>query len=279
LIEALRLLTSPEFAKSKIETIKDPMLKTYWTEEMARTTDFHKSETLGYYVSKFDRFVSDVTIRNIIGQSRSSVDFAKIMNEGKILIVNLSKGLLGEENASFLGTLIIPKFLVAAMSRSKIAEDKRRDFYLYVDEFQNFATPDFVGILSEARKYRLNLVVGNQYISQIREDVRDAVFGNVGSVGAFRVGVDDAKYLVNHYAPVLSEFDLINNGIGNMYLKMLVDGKPTNPFSIAFDWNEIQAVSKDVKMATLIKQVSRVKYAKPKSIVEFEIINRAKLVA
>ncbi|MBU1256064.1 type IV secretion system DNA-binding domain-containing protein [Patescibacteria group bacterium] len=278
LIEALRLLTSPEFAKSKIETIKDPILKTYWTEEMARTTDFHKSETLGYYVSKFDRFVSDVTIRNIIGQSRSSVDFAKIMNEGKILVVNLSKGTLGEENAAFLGTLIIPKFLVAAMGRSKIAEEKRKDFYLYVDEFQNFATPDFVGILSEARKYRLNLVVGNQYISQIREDVRDAVFGNVGSVGSFRVGVDDAKYLVNHYAPVISEFDLINNGIGNMYLRMLVNGKPTDSFSVALDWNEVSAVTKDVKIAQIIKRVSRLKYAKPKSVVEFEIMNRAGLV-
>ena len=277
LIEALRLLTSPEFAKSKIDKVTDPLLKTYWTEEMARTTDFHKSETLGYYVSKFDRFVSDVTIRNIVGQSRSSVDFSKIMNEGKVLVVNLSKGLLGEENAAFLGTLIIPKFLVAAMSRSKIAEEKRKDFYLYVDEFQNFATPDFVGILSEARKYRLNLIVGNQYISQIREDVRDAVFGNVGSVGAFRVGVDDAKYLVNHFAPTLGEFDLINNGIGNMYLKMLADGKPTDPFSVGLDWSEIQAVPKDVRIALIIKKIARIKYAKPRSVVEFEIVSRAKL--
>ena len=192
-------------------------------------------------------------------------------------MVNLSKGLLGEENAAFLGTLIIPKFLVAAMSRSKIAEEKRKDFYLYVDEFQNFATPDFVGILSEARKYRLNLIVGNQYISQIREDVRDAVFGNVGSVGAFRVGVDDAKYLVNHFAPTLGEFDLINNGIGNMYLKMLADGKPTDPFSVGLDWSEIQAVPKDVRIALIIKKIARIKYAKPRSVVEFEIVSRAKL--
>ncbi len=277
LIEALRLLTSPEFAKSKIDKIKDPVIKTYWTEEMARTTDFHKSETLGYYVSKFDRFVSDVTMRNIVGQSRSAFDFGEIMDSGKILIINLSKGVLGEENASFLGMLIIPKFLVAAMGRVRTPEDLRRDYYLYVDEFQNFATSDFVEILSEARKYRLNLTVANQYITQIREDIRDAVFGNVGSVGAFRVGVDDAKYLVHQFAPIFNEFDLINNGIGNMYLKLLVGGKPSEPFSVGLDWGEVKAVVSDPKMAEVVIGISRAKFSHPRQVVEREILSRGKL--
>ena len=277
LIEAMRLLTSPEFAKSKIPNIKDPLVKTYWTEEMARTTDFHKSETLGYYVSKFDRFVSDVTLRNIIGQSKSAFDFGEIMNSGKIVIINLSKGTIGEENSAFLGTLMIPRFMVAAMERSKIAEDKRKDFYLYVDEFQNFATPDFVSILSEARKYRLNLIVANQYISQIREDIRDAVFGNVGTLGAFRVGVDDAKYLVHQFGPIFNEFDLVNNGVGNMYLKLLVDGKPSDPFSVALDWGEVQAVPKSEEVAEEIIRNSRDGYAKPRGEIEKLISKRAQL--
>lgn len=278
LIEAMRLLTSPEFAKSKISAIKDSILKTYWTEEMARTTDFHKSETLGYYVSKFDRFVSDTTLRNIIGQSKSAIDFGEIMNEGKILIINLSKGNLGEENSSFLGTMLIPKFMMAAMQRSSILESQRKDFYLYVDEFQNFSTPDFAEMLSEARKYRLNLIVANQYISQIREDIRNAVFGNVGTIGAFRVGVDDSKYLVNQFKPIFNEFDLINNGVGNMYLKLQVNGKPTDAFSVGLEWSEIKSIVRDEESAQVIIESARSKYAKPRLEVEKTIIERAGLI-
>lgn len=278
LVEALRLLISPDFAKSKIDFIKDPLIKTYWTEQLARTTEFHKSETLGYFISKFDRFISDVTIRNIIGQSNSVINFDEIINEGKILIINLAKGTLGEENTSFLGMLIIPKFMIAAMKRTKIPQEKRRDFYLYIDEFQNFAIPDFVTILSEARKFRLNLIVANQYISQIREDVRDAVFGNVGTLGAFRVGTDDAKYLTQHYSPILNEFDLINNGIGNLYLKPIFAGKPAEPFSVSFSWKEIEAIKHDVHTADLIRWISRIKYGKPRNLVEKETFQRAKLL-
>ncbi len=279
LIEALRLLTSPSFAASKLDKIKDPLVKTYWTEEMARTTDFHKSETLGYYVSKFDRFVSDVTMRNIVGQSKSAFDFREVMDQKKILIINLSKGKLGEENAAFLGTLLVPRFFVAAMSREEIPENQRQDYYLYVDEFQNFATPDFTEILSEARKYRLNLIVANQYISQINKDIRDAVFGNVGSIGAFRVGVDDASYLVHQFAPVFDEFDLVNNGTGNMYLKMLIQGKPAEPFSTGLDWKEVTAVPSSAETAEKIVADSRRKYARPRAEVEAEIIERAGLIA
>ena len=277
LVEVLRLLTNDDFARSKLNKIKDPLIKTYWTDQMAKTTEFHKSETLGYYISKFDRFVSDSVIRNIVGQSKSAFDFVDLMNNKKILIVNLAKGLIGEENMSFLGMLLIPKFLSAAMERENIPEDQREDFYLYVDEFQNFATADFVNILSEARKFRLNLVVANQYISQIQEDIRDAVFGNVGSLGALRVGVDDAHYLIRHFQPIFTEADLINNGIGNVYLKVLVDGKPSEPFSVALDWQETQRVPKNPKVAEVIQEIARVKYARPKNLVEADVIRRSNL--
>ncbi len=276
LIEALRLLTSPDYAKTKIPLIKDPLVKTYWTEELARTSDFHKSQTLGYFVSKFDRFVTDITMRNIIGQSKSSFNFRDFMDNRRILIVNLSKGRLGEENSSFLGLLLIPKLLVAAMSRVDMPEDKRPDFYLYVDEFQNFATPDFAEIMSEARKYRLCLTVANQYISQIQEEVRNAVFGNVGTIGAFRVGVDDAKYLVNQFRPAFNEYDLSNNLIGNLYIKLLVRGKPSMPFSTALDWEEAKQVPKDPRVAELVGKISQIKYGLPRSVVDAEIVERAK---
>jgi len=277
LIEVLRLLTSPQYAATKIPLIKDPLIKTYWTEELARTSDFHKSETLGYFVSKFDRFVTDPTLRNIIGQSKSAFDFREIMDDKKILIVNLAKGKLGEENSNFLGLLLIPKFLTAAMARVDTAESMRPDFYLYVDEFQNFATTDFVGIMSEARKYRLNLTAANQYISQIQPEVRNAVFGNVGTIGAFRVGVDDAKYLIDQFAPTFNEYDLTNNSIGHLYLRMLINGRPAQPFSTSLDWSEISTTPKDPRVAELIIKISQTKYATPKPIVEQEIVRRAKL--
>lgn len=277
LVEVLRLLTSPDFATTKIPLIKDPLVKTYWTQELAHTSDFHKSETLGYFVSKFDRFVTDSTMRNIIGQSKSSFNFRQIMDQKKILIINLSKGKLGEENSNFLGLLLIPKFLIAAMSRVDIPEQQRPDFYLYVDEFQNFATPDFAEIMSEARKYRLSLTVANQYISQIQVDIRNAVFGNVGTIGAFRIGVDDAKYLINQFSPVFNEHDLTNNNIGNLYLKLLINGQPSSPFSVSLDWAEISAVAKDSKISQLITKISQTKYGTPKLVIEREILHRAQL--
>ncbi|MBI2025878.1 MAG: type IV secretion system DNA-binding domain-containing protein, partial [Candidatus Levybacteria bacterium] len=168
-IEVVRALTDSSFVQELLPKVSDPIIRRYWTDQIAQTNDFHKSETLDYIVSKFGRFVTNKMMRNIIGQSYSSFDFRKAMDEGKILLVSLSKGKIGEENASFLGLVLVPKILVAAMSRQDIPEEQRRDFYLYVDEFQNFATPDFAQILSEARKYRLNLVVANQFIGQMDE--------------------------------------------------------------------------------------------------------------
>src|SRR3990167_4046326 len=177
-VELVRCLTDSKYVEELLPYVKDPVVKRYWTDQIAQTSDFHKSEVLDYIVSKFGRFVTNKTMRNIIGQSKSAFDFRKCMDEGKILLINLSKGKLGEENSSFLGLVLIPKILVAAMSRQEIPEPQRRDFFLYVDEFQNFATPDFATILSEARKYHLNLTVANQFIGQMDEEVKNAVFGN-----------------------------------------------------------------------------------------------------
>ena len=194
-VEVVRVLTDPKYVQELLPKVQDPIVRRYWTDQIAQTSDFHKSEVLDYIVSKFGRFVTNKTMRNIIGQSKSAFDFRKVMDEGKILLINLSKGKLGEENSSFLGLVLFPKVLVAAMSRQEIPEPDRKDFFLYVDEFQNFATPDFATILSEARKYHLNLTVANQFIGQMDEEVKNAVFGNVGTPISFRVGVTDASYL------------------------------------------------------------------------------------
>lgn len=274
LVEVMRLLTDPEFQKQKVDIIKDPMVKRYWTDEIANTSDFHKSEKLGYFVSKFDRFVTDSTMRNIIGQPHSAFDFRKLMDERKILLVNLSKGLIGEENSNFLGLILVPRLLIAAMSRADVPEDQRPDFYLYVDEFQNFATEDFAQILSEARKYHLNLTVGNQFISQIDQKIRDAVFGNVGTLVSFRIGQDDADYLSHQFDPVFTASDLINGAAGEAFMRLLVKGQPTAPFSMSTDWPAMQALPRDAARAEEIKQLSRKRYGMPREEVEREILRR-----
>ena len=278
MVEVLRLLISPEFAKEKIPMITDPMVKRYWTEELAQTSDFHKSETLGYFVSKFDRFVTEKIMRNIIGQSYSAFNFREVMDQQKILLVNLSKGKIGEENSNFLGLILVPRLLVAAMSRSvDTKEEDRKDFFLYVDEFQNFATPDFATILSEARKFKLALVVANQYISQMDEKVKNAVFGNVGTTVSFRVGVQDADFMAHRYEPVFNTVDLMNIPVGNCYIQMLINGAPSSPFSMAVDWEMITKTPKNQEVADMIKQLSRLKYGRDKDVVEAEIRMRAKL--
>lgn len=278
MVEVLRLLISPEFAKEKMALVKDPLVKRYWTEELAQTSDFHKSETLGYFVSKFDRFVTEKLMRNIIGQSYSAFDFREVMDQQKILLVNLSKGKIGEENSNFLGLILVPRILVAAMSRSvDTPEEERKDFFLYVDEFQNFATPDFATILSEARKFRLSLVVANQYIAQMDEHVKNAVFGNVGTTVAFRVGVHDADFLEHRFDPVFNKTDLMNIPVGSVYIQMLINGAPASPFSMAVDWEMITHTPKNKEVAEMIKQLSRLKYGRDKDVVEAEIKMRAKL--
>ncbi len=277
-VEVVRILQDPKYVQEVLPKIRDPIVRRYWTDQIAQTSDFHKSEVLDYIVSKFGRFVTNKTMRNIIGQSHSAFDFRKVMDEGKILLINLSKGKLGEENSNFLGLVLIPKILVAAMSRQEIPEPQRRDFFLYVDEFQNFATPDFATILSEARKYHLNLTVANQFIGQMEEEVKNAVFGNVGTLISFRVGVTDASYLQREYQPVFSESDLINVERFHAYVKTIVDNEPVPPFSVDMtkDMKKIKSQANE-KIAQAIIQLSRLKHGRPKELVEAEISQRARL--
>ncbi len=277
-VEVVRALTDATFVQELLPKVEDPIVRRYWTDQIAQTSDFHKSEVLDYIVSKFGRFVTNKMMRNIIGQSSSAFDFRKVMDEGKILLVSLSKGKIGEENASFLGLILVPKILVAAMSRQDVPEEQRRDFFLYVDEFQNFATPDFAQILSEARKYRLDLIVANQFIGQMDEEVKNAIFGNVGTLVSFRVGVTDANYLAHEFQPTFTEADLINVDVYNTYVKTIVHNEPVTPFSM--DLTRDMSKEKDLanpRVAELIRELSRLKFGKDVHTIEGEIAQRARL--
>ncbi len=272
LIEVFRLvILDKKFIDEIVPYIKDDLVKKYWTEEMAQTSDYHKSETLGYFASKFDRFVINQLMRNILGQSKSSFNLREIMDNQKILIVDLDKGKIGEENSQFLGLLLVPKILSAALSRSDLPEDQRKDFYLYVDEFQNFATDDFAQIMSESRKYRLNLIVANQYIAQMIDEVKNSVFGNVGSLVSFKVGVADAEFLEKEFEPMFNAEDLINLENQYTYVKMLSSGEVQPPFSMQ---TVMSSMKPDPEVGKAIINLSRLKYGRNVTDVENEIRQR-----
>ena len=274
MVDVLRMLIDDNYHKRFLPMVDDPLVVRYWTDEIANTSASRKGETMGYFVSKFDRFVTEKTMRNIIGQPKSALNFTKIMEEKKILLVDLSKGKIGEENSNFLGLLLVPRILSAAMSRHKMLESGQDfpDFYLYVDEFQNFATPDFATILSEARKYKLNLTVANQFIAQLTDEIKTAIFGNVGSTTAFRVGNDDAEYLEKQFEPATKN-DLMNTATGNAYMRLLIDGQPSRPFSLKLPWEEVSAQKRYEGNVALIKERSRNKYGVPAAEIE-EYINK-----
>jgi hypothetical protein len=277
-IELVRALTDQKFVEELLPYVKDPVVKRYWTDQIAQTSDFHKSEVLDYIVSKFGRFVTNKTMRNIIGQPKSAFNFRQAMDEKKIILCNLSKGILGEEDAKFLGLILVPKVLTAAMSRQNVPMDQRTDFFLYVDEFQNYATEDFATILSEARKYKLNLIVANQFIGQIDEEVKNAVFGNVGTIISFRIGVTDANFLQHEFTPVFNETDLVNVEKYHVYIKTIVNNEPISAFSMSLE-KDMDAIKAQMnpKLAEMIKQLSRLKYGKDREVIEAEISVRARL--
>jgi hypothetical protein len=277
-VELMRVLTDARYVQELLPKVTDPIIRRYWTDQIAQTSDFHKSEVLDYITSKFGRFVTNKMIRNIIGQSQSSFSFRDVMDNQKILLINLAKGELGEENSNFLGLILVPRILMAAMSRTDTPEDQRIDFYLYVDEFQNFATPDFAVILSEARKYRLNLTVANQFIGQMEEEVKNAVFGNVGTKISFRVGVTDANYLQHEFSPTFTEDDLLNVERFHAFIKTIVKNQPQTPFSLdtTMDMKKVQE-SKSDRTAEIITEMSRLKHGRDAKLVEAEITRRAKL--
>jgi DNA helicase HerA-like ATPase len=275
MVDVLRLLIDPKYAQKFIGKLQDPLVKRFWTDEMAKTSDFHKSEKMGYFVSKFDRFVTERLMRNIIGQPKSAINFSEIMEQKKILLVDLSKGKIGEENSNFLGLILVPRILTAALARHKmLGKQDFPNFYLYVDEFQNFATPDFATILSEARKYKLNLTVAHQFVAQLQEEIKNAIFGNVGTMTIFRVGGDDAELLEPYFTPTFTRNDLANLPIGHNYTRVLVDGQPTQPFSMKVDWDAISNTKRDKSTAERIREASRMKYGKPLKEVEDYINER-----
>jgi CxxC-x17-CxxC domain-containing protein len=226
-----RLLSDSEWREEIVNQVKDPIVKAFWLKEFARYTQRYEVEATAAIQNKIGQFISTPLIRNIIGQKKSSVDMRKIMDDGKILIMNLSKGKIGEDSSRLLGALLITKLQLAAMSRVDIPENQRKDFILYIDEFQNFSTDSFANILSEARKYRLSLVLAHQYIAQMDERVRDAVFGNVGTIITFRIGADDAEFLEREFSPEFYIEDMVNLPKQNVSVKLMIDGLTSRPFS------------------------------------------------
>lgn len=271
-IDIPKVFTDNKYAKQKLKFVTDQTVLDFWNKEMASTSDYHKSEVLGWFVSKFGAFLSNEMMRNIIGQTKSSFNLREIMDNKKILLVNLSKGRTGELNSKLLGMIFVMKFQAAAMSRTDIPEDMREDFSLYVDEFQNFSTDSFATILSEARKYRLNLIVANQFTTQLTEEIRDAVFGNVGSIVSFRVGADaDADALSKKFQPVFDRDDVLRLPNYNTITQMLIGGIPTQPFSMA---TMPLLGTPNLELSKALKQLSAAKYGRPKASVEAEIFAR-----
>lgn len=264
-----RMLSDKDYRKEVVSKINDPVVKAFWTDEFAKYTDRYMTEAGAAIQNKVGQFISNPLIRNIIGQTKSAFDIRDLMDQKKIFIMNLSKGRIGEENSRLIGAMLITKIYLAAMSRVDVPEEERSDFYLYVDEFQNFATESFKDILSEARKYRLNLTLAHQYIAQMDESVRDAVFGNVGTLATFRVGAADAEELEKEFAPEFYVQDIVNLGFASIYLRLMIDGVASRPFSAA---TLPPIETKEKPNTEKIIETSREKYATARGEVEEKIV-------
>ena len=268
-----RILVDKEYREKIIANVKDPVVRSFWIHEYETWRDQFRNEAIVPIQNKVGQFLNTSFIRNIVGQPASTLNIPQIMNEGKILLVNVSKGKIGEDNSGLLGAMIITKIQLAAMERVRIPEEDRRDFYMYVDEFQNFATDSFASILSEARKYRLDLIVAHQYIGQLVTDtstkVRDAVFGNVGTMLVFRVGADDAEYLEKEFDPEFTPQDLVNLPNHHIYLKLMVNGMTSRPFS-ATTLPPLEFTT-DPSVKDRVMAYSRARYARPREEVEARI--------
>jgi hypothetical protein len=271
-VDIPKLFRDPAYVKQKLKYVTDQNVLEFWQKEMPqsqRSNDF--GEIVSWFVSKFGAFLSNDMMRNIIGQNKSAFDLREVMDTGKILLVNLSRGKTGDLNSKLLGMIFVMKFEAAAMSRADIPEEYRQDFCLYVDEFQNFSTDSFADILSQARKYHLNLIVANQFTTQLSEEIRDAVFGNVGTVVSFRVGTADAEFLEKQFRPVFDIDDLQFLPNANTVVRMMIGGVPMQPFSMA---TLPPLGSPNTQLMEALKQLSAAKYGKPKAAVEAEIFKR-----
>jgi hypothetical protein len=278
LLDIPRMFIDEDFQKYKVTKVRNAVVRDFWENEIANTGDREKQEMIPYFTSKFGPFVTNTTIRNIIGQSKSAFNIRQSMDTQKIVLINLSKGKIGALNAQLLGLIFVSKINQAAMGRVDMEAKDRKDFYLYVDEFQNFATDTFASILSEARKYRLNLIMAHQYIAQLSEGggiggskdskIKDAVFGNVGTMMSFKVGAEDAEYLEKEYAPSLSAQDILGIANYKAYIKLNINNTTSRPFSMETIWDPD---GRNYKVAEVIKKYSRMKYGRKKEFVDAEI--------
>jgi len=271
LLGIMRILTDKGFRKRVVEKLTDPVVKAFWVEEYSKYPDRFQAEAIAPIQNKVGRFLSSALIRNILGQVKSSFSMREIMDNEKILLLNLSKGRVGEDNSALMGAMMITKIQLAAMSRVDTPENQRKDFYLYVDEFQNFATESFANILSEARKYRLNLIIAHQYIEQMDEKVAAAVFGNVGTIVSFRVGAADAEFLEKEFFPTFTQEDLVNLSKFQIYIKLMIDGVTSEGFS-AQTLPPVSALEDNETIREKIVKVSRERYARPREIIEDKIM-------
>lgn len=279
IVEIPRILTDKDFQQTLLQKVTDPIIRNFWEKELPQTSGQTKGEMLPYLVSKIGRFIENNMIRNIIGQAHSGFDFREVMDKKKILLVNLSKGQIGEMNSNLLGLIIVTKLQMAALARADMPEAERNDFYLYIDEFQNFITDSIATILSEARKYKLDLILGHQFIAQLSPKqgdtkVRDAVFGNVGTIVAFRVGVDDSELISKQLAPVFTQFDVMNIEQRTAYVRLMIDNAAARPFNM----KTLAPPKGDQRRAEAIRQLSRLKYGRDRALVEAEIYERSQLV-
>ncbi len=285
LIDVPRLFVDEDFQRYKVSKCKNAVVRSFWEHEIAKTGAREKEEMIPYFSAKFGPFVTNSTMRNIIGQPKSAFDIRQVMDEGKVLLVNLSKGKIGDTNAQLLGLIFVNKISMAALSRADMPRDERKRFYLYVDEFQNFVTDAFATILSEARKYELALIMAHQYIGQLvgktsgygesNTKMRDAVFGNVGTIMSFKIGAEDAEYMAKEMAPVLSEQDVIGIPNFNCYSKLTINNVQSRPFSMETIWDEAK---RNDKLAKLIREYSRMKYGRKKVFVDQEIEDRIGII-
>lgn len=271
LFEVARVLADKSFREYKLSHTTNPIVKSFWKEVAEKAGgEASLQNMVPYITSKFDNFLANDIMRLIISQEKSAFNFRQVMDEGKILLVNLSKGRLGDLNANLLGLIIVGKLLMASLSRVDVPEEQRKDFYLYIDEFQNVTTDSIATILSEARKYKLDLIIAHQFIGQLAEEIKKAVFGNVGSMAAFRVGAEDAEFLEKQFEPVFTSYDLINIDNYNAYLKILIDGQVSRPFNI----QTLPFQKGDPSLGEKIAQISSLKYGQPRELVEAEIKKR-----
>ncbi len=271
LTEVPRIFTDAEFRRRKLARISNPIVVDFWEKEATKAGGEASLQNITPYVtSKFNNFIANDYVRPIIAQVNSAFNFRQILDEGKILLVNLSKGRIGDLNANLLGMIVVGKLLMAALSRVDMPQDQRRDCFLYIDEFQNFTTDSIATILSEARKYRLNLTIAHQYITQLTDKIKGAVFGNVGSIVAFRVGAEDAEFLEKQFAPVFDRNDLLNVDNRYAYAKLLIGGATTPPFSV----KTINTELGNPEIREALRELSRKAYGMSREIVEAETLSR-----